>query len=286
MRIALATLCLNEQEFLEQSYAQHKDWPGLCSWAFVEGADRKYGEASPSLVSFDGLSVDNTSDILKRLAKADERVTYVPYGWMEDVNSAQNKTKGRDRYLDVFENVSPDFFIVLDADEFYTREDQQAINELLQATQEHYLCWRLTQRHIWSPPSLRGRDKFGLEVVGGYWAVRHVRVFRWRSGIRYQIDHNWPMSRYYRPLKHCYDGSTTDPQCIHLGFARSLKERVATNRYYKQRGEGRNDGRHRYVSCRGAWEGWRHGSILPYGAQVIRYSGPIPECYEQPALKT
>ena len=35
MRIMLATMCLNEMQWLPFLFKQHKDWPGLVSWTFV-----------------------------------------------------------------------------------------------------------------------------------------------------------------------------------------------------------------------------------------------------------
>lgn len=285
MRVALATLCLNESEFLAKSYEQHKDWPGLVAWVFVEGADRHYGDANPSLVDAGGLSVDGTTKIIHDLAEEDRRLRYVMQGWMQDGNPTQSKTIGREKYLAAFEDVKPDVFVVLDADEFYTREDQLRINELLaQDTKGEYLCWRFTQRHVWRPHTIRSGPQFNLEVQGGYWAVRHVRVFRWQSGLRYKLDHNYPQSATYRPLRHIYDGSTEhrkDPHCIHLGFARSAESREATNRYYVARGESSDHKRFRYVECRKAWEYWKpNGKRLPHGAYVINYNGPVPECFQ------
>jgi glycosyltransferase involved in cell wall biosynthesis len=285
MRIALATICLNESEFIAKSYEQHSDWPGLISWVFVEGADRAYARANPGMVSHDGLSTDQTCPIITSLSNKDAgRIKLVRHGWMEDGNPSQAKTRGRDRYLDVFETVQPDFFVVLDADEFYTREDQLRINRLLEAdTKKEYLCWRLTQRHVWRPHSIRSQPLFNLEANGGYWAVRHIRIFRWQSGLRYKLDHNYPQSASYRPLRHIYDGSTDhsqDPHCVHLGFARSAQQREATNRYYVERGESNDGKRSRYVQCRTAWERWKpNGKRLPNGAYITDYSGPIPECF-------
>ena len=49
MRIVLATLLLNEMEWLPKLYEQHKDWPGLCGWVFVEAADRVYANVNPEV---------------------------------------------------------------------------------------------------------------------------------------------------------------------------------------------------------------------------------------------
>ena len=38
--IALATLALNEMEWLPLLWEQHRAWPGMVRWVFVEAADR------------------------------------------------------------------------------------------------------------------------------------------------------------------------------------------------------------------------------------------------------
>ena len=68
MSIVLSTLCLNEMEWLDKLYAQHKDWVGLEKWIFVESADRVYAETNPDMVSSSGLSVDGTTEFLRELA--------------------------------------------------------------------------------------------------------------------------------------------------------------------------------------------------------------------------
>lgn len=282
MKVALCTLCLNESEFLAKSHEQHRNWPGLVAWIFVEAADPKYAEANPAMVSPEGLSVDQTCPIITSMANADPRVRLIRHGWMTDGNVAQAKTRGRDRYLDVLEAIEPDYFVVLDADEFYSYDDQIKISELIERDVAHrYLSWRLMQRHIWRPHSIRKAPRFELEVKGGYWHIKHVRIFRWQTGIRYRTDHNWPQSALYHPLRNLYEGGLGDPQCIHLGFARGSAEREATNRYYQQRGEGLRDGRESYVTCRRAWEFWKPGKRLPDAAQVLPYEGPIPECFRE-----
>lgn len=287
LRVALCSLVLNEEEFLGWNYMQHRNWPGLVGWVFVEGADKKYAEASPKKVTKDGLSTDGTSktlDYLKQSYDAETNLLHIKhYGWMQDKKPALAKTVGRDRYLDILEDIKPDIFVVIDADEFYTRKDQNDINTFVEANYDYH-CWRFTQRHIWAPPSVYKEPtayNFRYEVTGGYWDVRHVRVFKWRTGLRYSHDHNYPQCNNHNPLKRMHDCLEGGPQCVHLGFARAAENRKATNSYYVQRGEGRRDGRRHYVSCRSAWEGWQPGVRLPNGAEVKRYDGPIPEIYRQ-----
>lgn len=288
MKIALCSLVLNEQEFLLRSYNQHIGWPGLAAWIFIEGADKEYAKASPGKVTEHGLSTDETRGMLERCSGLDSRVKYERLGWMKGPR-ASSKSTGRNRYLDLLEEVQPDIFIVLDADEFYTWRDQRRIIDLVQLYPQ-FLSFRLPQRHIWRPPSIKDhwmlspaqKGLFEYEVRGGYWDVPHVRVFRWQTGLRYKLNHNVPEARDYNAAKYMYRGSMydpNDPQCIHLGFARQGEERLATNRYYQQRGEGIADGRQMYVDCRVAWENWQPGGKLPHGAEVVCYNGEIPEVY-------
>lgn len=280
MRVALCSLVLNEQEFLLWNYAQHRHWPGLVSWVFIEAADKLYAAANPGRVTSEGLSTDETRAMLEGLKQTDNRINYECWGWMARKEKALAKTVGRNRYLAWMEDIQPDIFIVVDADEFYTEEDQRRIIQIVEDHPE-FLSFLFPQRHIWYPPSLTSSDTFQYEVVGGYWTVPHVRVFRWQTGIRYLRNHNWPEARDYNPTRYMYKGGLLqeDPQCIHLGFARRGEERQATNRYYEQRGEGRQDGRQMYVDCRAAWENWQPGGKLPHGARVISYTGPVPEVY-------
>lgn len=281
-RIALATLALNEIEWLEALWRQHKDWPGLIpgAWAFVEAADVAYADANPDAVSPDGLSVDGTTEWLE----GQDGILYEPMGFVGD-GSAQGKCAARARYLEMLEPVAPDWVIVLDADEFVTHEDQRRIVEHLEHMAQHgrakqAITYR--QRHVWRPASIAGEPLMGLEVVGGYWKVPHTRIWPWSPGITYKQNHNWPelptgefLNR--RALRLEGPGQ---PECVHMGFAASLQDRQRKSLYYQNRGEGARDGRSMYVECRAAWEDWKPGDDLPHGARVIAYeNGPVPECF-------
>lgn len=281
MSLMLATLCLNEMEWLPRLYEQHKDWPGLISWVFVESADRAYAKVNPSLVTPDGLSVDGTSEFLMSLEKEDSRVTYIPYGISMHENPAQGKVPSRNQYLAEADRVKPRRVFVLDADEFYDDLAQAGISRVMQEDHKH-LGYVFRQHHVWRPLSIEHRPLFSLEVVGGYWDVPHARGWRWVKGMRYVDNHNTPETsadKRYRPLMR-YDNMPDTPQCAHLGFASNLNRRRAKHQYYIVRGEGSKDGRQKYVDCRAAFETWIPGNKLPHGARVIGYTGPIPEVFK------
>lgn len=288
MKILLATLCLNEEEFLWDSFNQHIGWPGLVGWCFVESACYSYSEANPDAVTARGLSVDGTTEHLRRLANGDPRVRHISHGWAIGT-PAQEKCESRNRYLEFADKIKPDAIIVIDADEFYTRADQQRINEVV-ASMPHISSFCFRQRHLWRPPSIAAStSRTANEVHGGYWQEKHIRVWRWREGMRYGANHNTPQDHNGTLwTQHTFWAESANqdirwPQCVHFGFARDGEHRKRTNRYYQARGEGREPhgqfNRQAYVDCRAAWETWKPGDELPHGAKLIPYDGPIPEVF-------
>ncbi len=276
----LATLCLNEMEWLPRLYRQHASWPGMAAWCFVEAADRMYAQANPNLVTSSGLSVDGTTEWLMRLGMESQKVLHYRYGLATHEDPAQGKCHARNVYLQLADRIKPDFIIVIDADEFYTRADQIRLMEYLRLSLKvrkgrpnpNHWGHMLRQRHVWYPPCYRYEpmdvldhsldctcghtdcparcykypDLFSQEVVGGYWKVAHCRVWRWQPGMRHVHNHNAPQTQ---------DGYVMNrginrlnridnmPECVHMGFASSLASRTAKSSYYVARGEGRESGR-------------------------------------------
>lgn len=283
MRILLATLCLNEIEHLPSLYEQHKNWRGLEKWVFVEAADKVYAQINPNLVSEDGLSVDGTTEYLHKLVQQDPRVVHIRHGFTTNKRPDQGKIAARQRYLDLAEEIQPDVIVVLDADEFYTREHQE---KAIWYTNKypHSKCWRFRQREIWRPQSIADNGLFELEVVGGYWEVRHTRFFRWEQGLKYTDNHNWPCLNgvpAINQMKKLDKDSRCSVECVHLGFASLAKMRTAKTNYYVARGEGNGDGRSMYIDCKRSFDQWEPGFSLPHGARVIPYHGPIPEVFQE-----
>jgi hypothetical protein len=267
-------------EWLPLLYAQHKDWPGLRKWVFVEGADRTYAVANPGMVTSQGLSADGTSDYLARLAKEDERVVYIPHGWSIHADRAQGKCPARQRYLDIAETIAPELIIVLDSDEFYPCAMQpEIVNIAIQDRSKTGFCFR--HRDIWYPPSMRGENLFTYEVVGGFWDIPYCRTWRWRPGLEYRTNHNTPEYQGVGLDRLLFRGDKTAgmPYWVHMGFACKKESRLAKNRFYEARGEGQTDFRGWYVESRAMWADWKPGDELPRGARVIPYDGVVPEAF-------
>lgn len=282
MKLALCTLVLNEMEWLPKLYEQHKNWPGVEKWIFVESADVSYAAANPTLVSPEGLSVDGTTEYLTRLATTDNRVTHIKHGFCSAKDAAQAKCEARNRYLNALMDMDyhPNYFIVLDADEFYPFECQTDINYLLIRKLGDGFLFR--HREIWYPPYLQERqtDPFKHEVVGGFWDIPYCRVWRWYRGLSYK-NHNTPYND-SSPLDARLNRMDIEsfPYMVHMGFASNLLYRSAKNRYYEYRGESVDKERSWYCDSRRCYETWKPDMQLPRKANVIPYTDLIPECFQ------
>ena len=282
MKLALCTLVLNEMEWLPKLYKQHKNWPGVEKWIFVESADVSYAAANPTLVSTEGLSVDGTTEYLTRLAATDSRVTHIKHGFCSAKDAAQAKCEARNRYLNALMDMDyhPNYFIVLDADEFYPFECQTDINYLLPRKLGNGFAFR--HREIWYPPYLQEQktNQFEYEVVGGFWDIPYCRVWRWYRGLTYS-NHNTPSIG--RTSLDARLNRMTDPPfpyMVHMGFASNLLYRSAKNRYYEHRGEAADKKRSWYCDSRRCFETWEPKMELPHNARVCLYTGSVPECFQ------
>lgn len=282
MRIMLCTLALNEEEWLPALWKQHQHWPDMVSWVFVESADAVYAKSNPDMVSETGLSIDGTSNYLRNLAARDSRVRYIPHGFCRSDNPAQGKCEARQQYIQAARNVRPDFIYVLDSDEFYTNDAQKHINNLMQLSNPTTTAFCFKQRHIWRPPSIADQPLSQYEVVGGFWSIPHCRGWRYFSNMEYTVNHNTPYVNGVgldTGIKR-YDQIDGTPECVHYGFAASLKSRVAKHRYYADRGESVDPKRQWYVRSRAEFETWKPGDVLPRDAKVIPFTGVIPEVFQ------
>lgn len=279
MRTVIGTLVLNEMEWLPKLYEQHKNFPGLVKWVFVEAADDVYATVNPERVDKNGLSVDGTTRFLAELARKDPRIVHIPFGLTKHLLPEQNKCPARNKYVEVALAERADTVMVLDADEFYDHQSQQNIELVYRrfCRPQGPIPWGVIfpQRHIWKP-ALSPYPLFYHEVTGGYWDIPHTRLWCVRPGMEYKDNHNTPYSGKWRPIRLGEHG----PTCAHLGFASSLGNRKAKHSYYVARGEGVTDKRQMYVDCRRAFETWAPGSILPHKAEIRLYNGPIPECFK------
>ena len=265
---------LNEMEWLPKLYEQHKNWPDLIDWVFVESADQVYQSCYPNLVTSRGLSTDGTTEFLTELAAKDPRVTHIKYGTSVHDDNAMGKIPSRNAYMEHLEYVQPTHFMVLDADEFYCHQDQAYINAMMDGDGigTRHFCFQFT--HIWHPPSILDEPLFQREIKGGFWDMRHTKGVRWEPGMRYSTSHQRPEVGEAGRMS-MYDS----PSCIHMAFASEAQYRLAKNNYYRVRGEWADIRRRRYCVSRDLFRTWTPNSELPQGVQIVDYTGPVPECF-------
>lgn len=283
MTVALCTLVLNEMEWLPKLYEQHKNWPGLVKWVFVESADRVYANTNPELVSDEGLSVDGTTAFLYNLSLTDPRVVHVPYGFCTHPDPAQGKCEARQQYLTELESVKPDILIVVDADEFYPTQFQLDMVNCIQSKLRTHTGFIFKHRDIWHPECISDAPLMKYEVCGGFWDIPYCRGWKWFPDLKYSSNHNTPSVGNYnldRKLVR-FDQVDNTPYFVHMGFASSPKTRLAKNSYYAARGESSDPKRSWYVDSRNAFRTWRPGDKLPRNAKVCLYDGLVPECFKE-----
>ena len=285
MSVVVGTICLNEMEWLPRLYEQHKDWPGLRRWVFIESADRMYAQANPELVTDKGLSVDGTTEFLEELAKQDDRIEYIRFGFGDHDDVEQGKCPARQKHLDRSQLVKPKYVLTLDADEFYTYEHQRQLDDkMLYRNVADGLPTRY--RNIWRPPSIRDQPLFQYEMTGKFWAIVVCKLWKWFPGLRYRGNHNAPFHHNRcsnKNLDFKYHRWDKAPEFIHMGFACERKYRVAKNRYYVERGEKDIKSRRlpKKIESRSIFETWKPGDVLPPANKIVKYTGPIPECFDE-----
>lgn len=285
--IALVTLCLNEMEWLPLLWQQHKDWPDLCAWVFVEAADPEYARANPEMVTREGLSVDGTTRFLEEIWYSDEesRIALIAHGFSSGPSAERGKCAARQRYFDVLEDVRPEFVIMLDADEFYTREDQRKVNGYLRTMPKACASAVFRKREIWRPPSIAHERVPRLEAVGGFWKMPCCHWWRWESGMHHRDCHNTPTLPSGEPVNRSakwFDRDPDAPQMMHMGFASQARTRLAKNKYYADRGESADPLRSWHVQARAEWETWtpdKMGKVLLKNGRIVPYVGSVPECF-------
>lgn len=286
-RVLLATLVLNEMEWLPKLIQQHINWPGCIGWVFVEAADSVYATSNPDMVSEHGLSVDGTTEYLENAARIHSGfIRHVKFGATSDAKADQGKCAARNVYLRIAEQVGAEFVMVLDADEFYTHEHQHTVNYNF-VTHPGNTAFCFPHIHPWKPPIYKDRPLFEHMVIGGFWAIPHVRGWRMFEGMSYDGNHNTPSTREGMQLTRrmlrtdpVRAGRYNLPQCVHMAFSSDIKNRRAKHRYYQARGEGTTDHRGWYVISRDMFETWTPRTVLPRDAKVVQYNGPIPECFK------
>ncbi len=172
--ISFGTILLNEQKFIGLNLCQHYD---LCDeWILVEGACKGYPDRK---VSKSGLSLDNTELIINLFPDPEAKITYIQHGWTK-ATGEDAKSELRNEYAS---RTSGKYLVVIDADEFYEKNDLNiAIDELKNDNEKFAIV--LPQVHFWKTTN--------AFITGEYYDISHTRIYRSIPGMKYIKNHNFP----------------------------------------------------------------------------------------------
>ncbi len=230
--LTLASICLNEEEFMEAWLAYH--YNSFDRIVICEGAARDYPREA---VTDEGLSTDRTASIVRGFPDPAGKIRFIQYGWAGPASSNDDRVFAKMELRNAYAAHTEDgYAFTLDIDEFlhphYVRE-----LVVLMEKNPHLSACAIPQLHLW-----QNTCQF---ITGGYADFAHFRLYRWTSGCRYVVNHNWPSSTDGKLLTDCGiklklqvdAGELIAPAIIHYGFCEWKTSMQQKNRYYVARGE-------------------------------------------------
>lgn len=248
MLTTIGMIVLNEADLIAANLSNHYSMADKI--IVVEGADRRFPNATE-----DGLSTDDTAEIVQSFPDPDRKITFIQHGWADD------KSDLRNRYCGLAED---GILIAVDADEFLSpRSAEGLIKELEKLPGPG--CVRIHHIHLWKT--------LDQSITGGYYSVPHNRAYRWIKGCRHPHgEHNHPSTPDGKLLfKHRTKVITPGPYWLHLGFCKPPDQIEAKNVFYVNRGEATS--RPGTTKDRAAW----FDESTPEGCTLHSYSGWIPK---------
>jgi hypothetical protein len=261
----LASICLNEEQFIENWLRYHIH--SFDRIVIAEGAAAGYPAHA---VTPDGLSTDRTAELIRAFPDPQHKITLVQYGWCGMDDATDDRVPAKIELRNACARLAPSgFLFTLDVDEFLHPFYVDDLVRLMDAEPEATAC-AIPQLHLWQTPN--------RYITGGYADVPHFRLFRWHRGCRYVENHNWPsgsdgeplIARQLRPPLHVVGGRLAAPAIIHYGFCESKAAMGEKNAYYLARGEG---------TSRPATSSFRRAALegrLPEGCRLHPYRGFLP----------
>jgi len=218
--IGIACFFINEEKFLPYSIRSFLSCGNVKTVAVVEGAVKNFFVGRTTR---EGLSTDKSADIVKELAKKDDRVKFEQLGWVNSKRDLQNRG---------FEIVrrhlgEAAIYMLAGADEVYFATELDKLRETFvknpKAKQVVYPFL-----HFWWRPD--------LICTGSSWSVKMHRAYR-RPGLQMRFVHH------AAPPADCGKGPVVKlnegVRCFHyvgMNDAEKIRTRLE---FYKKR-DGRN----------------------------------------------
>ena len=258
LNIHVGYIVLNEGKYIEASLKSVMKRPEVRSINIVEGADIKF-----PLKTDRGLSIDDTTNKIKRLIHQDERITYHQHGL------ANNKEELRQRCLDMAYtyNIRPDeWFLFVDGDEVWSDDDWAKMIETIKENSDkgailfkHYHFWK-THDQI---------------TTGGQWDAKLPRLFRLaEKNMLIGFHGGFPIcvNGMPTPINEKYQFVDVDTFGVHhYGACKSGDDIRAKLKYYEKRDTK--------LEVKDTWTNWKKGDETQWthgNGIVKKYKGKHP----------
>lgn len=255
VKVTAMMIALNEEQFIESSIRALIAKPEIDQIVIVEGADRKYPTATD-----DGLSVDNTSQIVEKLASECGKIQYMKMGWVD------GKEALRQRCIDEVPSDDPDrWCLFVDADEVWSdSEFEKLIDEIKRHPQSGAIYFR--HLHFWKKP--------GTIATGSMWDRPLFRLYRnAENGLKIHSHGNEPHLPNGKRLGDVYGRETNmNIKLHHYGYMKRGDDVRDKIEYYRRRDKGLN--------VIDTFSNWKQGdSTQPThgGGTVSEYTGNHPK---------
>jgi hypothetical protein len=230
--ITLATICLNEEEFIGAWLDCH--YASFDRIIICEGAARNYPRTA---VSGTGLSIDRTAEIVRGFPDPRGKIRFVQHGWAGPEVSIDDRVPAKMELRNVYaKHIESGYAFTLDMDEFL---HPSHIDELVNAMEEEpeLGAYAIPQLHLWQTTR--------QYITGRYADMPHFRLYRWKAGSRYVYNHNWPSApggalltaNGKKAMLAVSGGELSGPAIIHYGFCERKSSMAEKNLYYAVRGE-------------------------------------------------
>ena len=252
-KITVGIIALNEEEYIEYSLKNIYDTADEI--IIVEGSTKLWREANPDTVKSDGSSIDKTAEIIKNFPDPENKITLIQGKW-------EDKLEMRNQYM---QKAKGDYIWLVDADEFYKKEDQKKLRKfLIENPDVEEVRWPF--RNFWH----------GFNIIcKGSLAATAQRL--WKNLNCKLSRHDTVVKLNNVPLKVVHNN---DICCYHYGYVKSKQNMRAKTNFYKLR----------YQTTKGlyskeyedvlefleSWFNWNSEHKLPYklpgNMQLIDYN--------------
>jgi glycosyltransferase involved in cell wall biosynthesis len=229
-RIGVYMGVLNEGKFIRYALEPFLRFPYIRKIVITEACDKLY----PG--SHNGLSVDDTANIIKKLQQEyPGKIEFMQLGFVD------SKTVYQNAGIEALEKHDIDWVIKTDGDEVYKMQDLYKILDVIKSKGNEVDILKIPQVEFWKYPD--------LIATGSLWGYGKLCIFKMSKGIRHKDPNDTPITG------RVYDMAPEGVKIYHYGAMKGAKDIEDKLEYYKSRDEAR----HPEITVKNTWDNWKKG---------------------------